>query len=110
MKKLLLVLLVIVCIFIFGAESNQRKQWEYACFSSTFISAQSEFWMFNSSTEHYFAESPALLCDKIGIKRSGGKDESAVGLLMDYAGTQGWELVSVRGDKTSGSFWFKRQK
>lgn len=109
MKKLLLVLLVIGCIFIFGAvESNQHKQWEYACFSSMLLFGKSQLWMFNSATEHYSAESLNSLCDKMSIKYDA--NDSAVGLILNYAGTKGWELVSANNDKTSGSFWFKRPK
>ena len=105
---ILIALLVIGCAFLLGAaETTRRVQWEYGCLTGI---PEMSIWVYSFSNEHYSAESSELLCNKI-FKRNIGKEESAVGLIMDYAGAQGWELVSVNDTKLTGrSWWFKRPK
>jgi hypothetical protein len=104
---ILIALLIIGCVFLLGASETTRKtQWEYGCLSGI---PETSLWVYNFSNEHYSAESSESLCSKI-FKRTIGKDESAVGLIMDYAGAQGWELVSINDGKIGRSWWFKRPK
>ena len=112
MKKISTFLLVVICFFsilVIGAahKNNPGPKWEYACFQykQTILS------MWKTPDITVDDGNITELYKKLGIKSSKLPFPPSFEML-NYAGSQGWELVNIYSEdhSTTGMFmyWFKR--
>jgi hypothetical protein len=105
MKRTLIImtLLLVLGITMVVQGENEDGDWEYA--NIQFDSFGTWFWR----EPAVYAEGEELddLCSELSIILH-GNDEANLHTVVNWAGSKGWELVSMNQSPTYISVWFKR--
>ena len=107
----IIILLVFVSISTAHAqvEIDTFKKWEYARY---YVALSNVFSTFTLSfpDRYYSAKTLEDLINKLPLNEA-TKSQISIDTVLNYAGSQGWELVDVvdsRGDFSTITFYFKR--
>lgn len=100
------VIVALMVIFSTGADKTELKttQWEYAEYTSSLYG-----YTWKSPYKDVFKKDKAEFVNSVGVKVSSDKYDNID--LLNHAGNDGWELISVvTGSNTGVYHYFKRPK
>ena len=103
---LLSVVLVMVVGLLLGAQAQKPKQqWEYARLN---LDPQKDSWSWVAPDVTVEGKDVQDLCKNLSIPEASNND--SVLSIMNWAGSQGWELTVLVRESWVSVAWFKRPK
>ena len=103
---LLSVALVMGVALLLGAQAQKPKQqWEYARLN---LDSQKDNWSWTAPTVAIEGKDVQELCKKLSIPEASNNDR--VHSIVNWAGSQGWEMTVLVRESWVSVAWFKRPK
>jgi hypothetical protein len=103
-KLVIIIATVLTASLLLSAQKNP-KEWEYARLSYGRLSK----WHWNAPGVSAEGADVKELCKKLSIETLPGKTNN-VFVVVDWAGSKGWELIVVTQFSEYSVGWFKRPK
>jgi len=110
--------IVLICLCAPGLlakfQSTEGTRWEYARYQTSTVATSVHGYSWGTPTEHFFTTSTNA--SEVWRKAGFNFDDKEV-LVEDwfnFLGKQGWELITIEGDRSSvecisTQYWFKRR-
>ena len=112
MKKrhLVIMIMIVLTVGLILGTQKQPKQWQYA--RLRYKTARK--WSWTAPGVYAEGNNVIELCKKLGIKIppniGSSSDEANLFAVVDWAGSEGWELVLVSQYVEFSAGWFKKPK